>query len=195
MLTKDDAERVLDWDALSWARPYKSVNSQGVAPKQASDILRVGDIIRLRVVADGKLELSQLPGVEGALVGLVPDDGAILALVGGFDFQLSKFNRVTQARRQPGSSFKPIIYSAALEKGFTPASMINDAPVVFDDPALESTWRPENYSGQFYGPTRLREALYRSRNLVSIRVLRAIGASYAAGVRRAFRVRCRPVAA
>lgn len=186
VLTKDDAERVLDWDALSWARPYKSVNSQGVAPKQASDILRVGDIIRLRVVADGKLELSQLPGVEGALVGLVPDDGAILALVGGFDFQLSKFNRVTQARRQPGSSFKPIIYSAALEKGFTPASMINDAPVVFDDPALESTWRPENYSGQFYGPTRLREALYRSRNLVSIRVLRAIGASYAAGYAERF---------
>jgi penicillin-binding protein 1A len=83
-----------------------------------------------------------------------------------------------QAKRQPGSSFKPVVYSAALEKGFTPATMINDAPVVFDDPNLESTWRPENYSGQFYGPTRLREALYRSRNLVSIRILRAIGASY-----------------
>ena len=102
-----------------------------------------------------------------------------MALVGGFDFRQSKFNRVTQAQRQPGSSFKPIIYSAALEKGFTPASLINDAPVVFDDPALESTWRPENYSGQFSGPTRLREALYRSRNLVSIRILRAIGADYA----------------
>jgi penicillin-binding protein 1A len=113
-------------------------------------------------------------------VSLRPTDGAILALVGGFDFTRSKFNRATQAKRQPGSSFKPIIYSAALEKGFTPASIINDAPVVFDDSELESTWRPENYSGQFYGPTRLREALYRSRNLVSIRILRAIGAGYAA---------------
>jgi len=109
---------------------------------------------------------------------LRPEDGAIVALVGGFDFKKSKFNRATQAKRQPGSSFKPVVYSAALEKGFTPATMINDAPVVFDDPNLESTWRPENYSGQFYGPTRLREALYRSRNLVSIRILRAIGASY-----------------
>ncbi len=180
VLMKDGTERLLDWGALSWARPYQSVNSMGAAPKQASDILLAGDIIRLRTLADGKVELSQLPGVEGALVTLLPDNGSIQALVGGFDFQLSKFNRVTQARRQPGSSFKPIIYSAALEKGFTPASMINDAPVVFDDPKLESTWRPENYSGEFYGPTRLREALYRSRNLVSIRVLRAIGATYAA---------------
>ncbi len=180
VLLKDGTEKVLDWDALSWARPYRSVNSRGAAPKNAGDILQPGDIIRLRSPGDGKTELSQLPAVEGALVAVEPDDGAILALVGGFDFGLSKFNRVTQARRQPGSSFKPIIYSAALEKGFTPATMVNDAPVVFDDPALESTWRPENYSGQFYGPTRLREALYRSRNLVSIRVLRAIGAGYAA---------------
>ena len=131
-------------------------------------------------MADGGWRLAQVPKVEGALVSLRPDDGAILALVGGFDYRRSKFNRVTQARRQPGSSFKPVIYSAALDKGFTAASLINDAPVVFDDPALESTWRPENYSGQFYGPTRMREALYRSRNLVSIRILRAIGISYVA---------------
>jgi penicillin-binding protein 1A len=179
VLRKDGSEQVLDWDALSWARPYRTVNVQGPAPKQAGDVLHPGDIVRLQMTDAGKAELSQLPGVEGALVSLAPDDGAILALVGGFDFRQSKFNRVTQARRQPGSSFKPIIYSAALEKGFTPATMINDAPVVFDDPKLESTWRPENYSGRFFGPTRLREALYRSRNLVSIRVLRAIGASYA----------------
>lgn len=186
VLMRDGSELELDWEALSWARPYRSVNSQGAAPKQAGDIVKVGDVIRIQTLANGKHELSQLPGVEGAMVSIVPDDGAVLALVGGFDFQLSKFNRVTQARRQPGSSFKPIIYSAALEKGFTPASMINDAPVVFDDPKLESTWRPENYSGQFYGPTRLREALYRSRNLVSIRVLRAIGASYAAAYAERF---------
>lgn len=167
----------IGWEELSWARPYLSANSMGKSPKQASDILSVGDVIRVRQ-DEGVWKLTQVPKVEGALVSLQPDDGAIVALVGGFDFRQSKFNRVTQAMRQPGSSFKPVVYSAALEKGFTPATMINDAPVVFDDPNLESTWRPENYSGQFYGPTRLREALYRSRNLVSIRILRAIGASY-----------------
>lgn len=180
VLTANGESVQLDWKALSWAQRYKSANSMGAVPKTAAEILTVGDIVRLRPREDGGFELSQMPGVEGALVSLHPDDGAILALVGGFDFDLSKFNRVIQAKRQPGSSFKPVIYSAALEKGFTPASIINDAPVVFDDPKLESTWRPENYSGQFYGPTRLREALYRSRNLVSIRILRSIGASYAA---------------
>ena len=150
----------------------------GKSPKQASRILSVGDIVRVQQQDDGAWNLTQVPMIEGALVSLRPEDGAIVALVGGFDFKKSKFNRATQAKRQPGSSFKPVVYSAALEKGFTPATMINDAPVVFDDPNLESTWRPENYSGQFYGPTRLREALYRSRNLVSIRILRAIGASY-----------------
>jgi penicillin-binding protein 1A len=180
VLLSGGATVTVEWEGMSWARPYKGVNSMGRAPKLASDILSPGDIVQLEQVADDGWKLAQMPGVEGALVSLRPLDGAIDALVGGFDFRNSKFNRVTQARRQPGSSFKPIIYSAALEKGFTPASMINDAPVVFDDPRLESTWRPENYSGQFYGPTRLREALYRSRNLVSIRILRAIGPGYAA---------------
>jgi penicillin-binding protein 1A len=180
LLLGDGTELQLGWEGLAWASPHQSVNRNGAAPEQASDILAPGDIIRVRELADGSRELSQVPVVGGALVALNPVDGAILALVGGFDFNNSKFNRVTQAHRQPGSSFKPVIYSAALEKGYTPASMINDAPVVFDDPKLESTWRPENYSGQFYGPTRLREALYRSRNLVSIRILRDIGANYAA---------------
>jgi penicillin-binding protein 1A len=103
----------------------------------------------------------------------------MLALVGGYDYYTSKFNRVTQALRQPGSGFKPFIYSAALEKGFTAASLINDAPVVFNDPSLEGAWRPENYSGKFFGPTRLRYALTKSRNLVSIRLLRSIGIEYA----------------
>ena len=179
VLLKNNDTVSLGWDALSWARPYHSVNRLGPAPKQASDVVAAGDIVRLSRSGEG-WELAQIPVVEGALVSLRPTDGAVLALVGGFDFKRSKFNRATQAKRQPGSSFKPIIYSAALEKGFTPASIINDAPVVFDDSELESTWRPENYSGQFYGPTRLREALYRSRNLVSIRILRAIGAGYAA---------------
>ena len=176
----------IDWDGLSWARPYKSANRKGAELKAAADILAVGDIIRVEAGEEGKWLLAQVPQAQGALVSLRPQDGAIVALVGGFDFGGSKFNRVTQAKRQPGSSFKPIIYSAALESGFTPASIINDAPVVFDDAALEATWRPENYSGRFYGPTRLREALYRSRNLVSIRVLRTVGASVAAGYAERF---------
>jgi penicillin-binding protein 1A len=179
VLLKSNETKLIGWDRISWARPYRSVNRLGPTPKLASDVVAKGDIVRVSHTDSG-WELAQIPVVEGALVSLRPADGAIIALVGGFDFKRSKFNRATQARRQPGSSFKPIIYSAALEKGFTPASIINDAPVVFDDSELESTWRPENYSGQFYGPTRLREALYRSRNLVSIRILRAIGAGYAA---------------
>ena len=173
-------EITVEWEGMSWARPYVSENRMGKSPKLASDVVAPGDIVRVLQNPDGGWRLAQVPKVEGALVSLRPDDGAILALVGGFDYRRSKFNRVTQARRQPGSSFKPVIYSAALDKGYTAASLINDAPVVFDDPALESTWRPENYSGQFYGPTRMREALYRSRNLVSIRILRAIGISYVA---------------
>ncbi|MGD8630224.1 MAG: penicillin-binding protein 1A [Gammaproteobacteria bacterium] len=179
VLLKSNETVTIGWDGLSWARPYRSVNSLGPAPKQAGDVVAVGDVVRVSG-SDAVRELAQIPAVEGALVSLRPTDGAIQALVGGFDFKRSKFNRAIQAKRQPGSSFKPIIYSAALEKGFTPASIINDAPVVFDDSELESTWRPENYSGKFFGPTRLREALYRSRNLVSIRILRAIGAGYAA---------------
>lgn len=137
-----------------------------------------GQVIRL-LQTDNGFRLSQLPEVQGAFVSLDPHDGSIQALAGGFDYFLGKFNRVTQARRQPGSGFKPFLYSAALAYGFTPASVILDAPVVFDDPTLEDTWRPQNYSGKFYGPTRLREALVHSRNLVSIRLLQAIGIDYA----------------
>jgi penicillin-binding protein 1A len=179
VLLKNNETVSIGWEGLSWARAYRSANSMGPAPKQAGDVVAAGDVVRVSGSGDVR-ELAQIPVVEGALVSLRPTDGAIQALVGGFDFNRSKFNRAIQAKRQPGSSFKPIIYSAALEKGFTTASIINDAPVVFDDAELESTWRPENYSGQFFGPTRLREALYRSRNLVSIRILRAIGARYAA---------------
>lgn len=126
-----------------------------------------------------ELALVQEPEVEGALVAMDPRTGAIRALVGGFDFHRNKFNRAVQARRQPGSTFKPFIYSAALEAGNTAATIYNDAPVVFHDSALEGEWRPSNYSGKFFGPTRLREALVKSRNLVSIRVLREIGIEYA----------------
>lgn len=170
---------IIEWSGLSWARPYVNENRRGPAPKKAADILSVGDVIHVQLAEDGQWRLAQIPAIEGGLVAMRPDDGAILALVGGYDFQRSKFNRVTQARRQPGSSFKPFIYSAALESGYTAASLINDAPVVFDDPGLEAVWRPENYSGRTHGPTRLREALTHSRNLVSIRLLNAIGVSNA----------------
>jgi penicillin-binding protein 1A len=135
---------------------------------------------------DGSWKLGQAPEVQGALVSVTPNDGAIQALVGGFNFQRSNFNRATQAKRQAGSGFKPVIYSSALSKSFTPASLINDAPVVFEDAALEASWRPENYSGKFFGPTRLRKALYKSRNLVSIRLLRTVGVEYATRYARKF---------
>jgi penicillin-binding protein 1A len=169
----------IDWPGLKWAASGTGFGRMGEAPKEAADILTRGDVIRINEDSDGQWSLAQVPVVEGALVSLDPHDGAIRVLVGGFNFVNSNFNRVTQAERQPGSNFKPFTYSAGLEKGFTLASLINDAPVVFEDEGLEATWRPENYSGKVFGPTRLHEALVHSRNLVSIRLLRAVGISYA----------------
>ncbi len=165
-------------DGIDWAAPFIDEDNQGPKPEKVADVLTVGDVIWLED-RDGRWLLADVPRVEGALVSIDPADGGIQAMVGGFDYFKNKFNRATQARRQPGSNFKPFIYSAALEKGYTAASIINDAPVVFDDDSLEATWRPENYSGRFYGPTRLREALVKSRNLVSIRILQSIGLRYA----------------
>jgi len=165
----------LGWDDLSWARAALPEDRLGPSPKLASDVLAAGDVIYLEPLEDGRHRLAQLPAVAGALVALEPRDGAIVALVGGFDFGTSKYNRAVQARRQPGSSFKPFVYSAALERGFTPASLINDAPIVIAGGAGTEEWRPQNISKRFYGPTPLREALVRSRNVVSIRLLRATG--------------------
>ena len=173
-LMRDGSQQILEWQAISWAKPYINTNKQGDEPKQVSDVLTPGDVIWVYSEND-KWQLGQVPEVQGALVAISPSNGAIKALNGGFDFYHSKFNRVMQARRQAGSSFKPIVYSSALAKWYTPASLINDAPVVFEDEALEGEWRPENYSGKFYGPTRLRQALIKSRNLVSVRLLRSIG--------------------
>ena len=167
------------WEGLEWARKYITENRRGNKPKVAGEILEPGDIIRLIETETGDWALSQIPEVEGGLVSLSPNDGATLALVGGFDFYKNKFNRVTQARRQPGSGFKPFIYSAAIEAGNTAATIINDAPIVFEDPGIEDLWRPENYSRKNYGPTRVREALTHSRNLVSIRLLHSIGVPFA----------------
>ena len=163
---------------VDWAAEFIETDKIGEMPSSMSDVLAVGDVIWLER-RDEQWLLADVPKVEGAIVSMNSSDGAIQVLVGGFDYFKNKFNRATQAKRQPGSNFKPFIYSAALESGFTAASIINDAPVVFDDDSLEATWRPENYSGRFFGPTRLREALVKSRNLVSIRILQAIGLRFA----------------
>jgi len=165
-------------DSIEWASGFVDADNRGTAPKKVGDVLAVGDVVWLEN-RNSKWLLADVPSVEGALVSIDPANGGINAMVGGFDYFKNKFNRATQARRQPGSNFKPFIYSAALEKGYTAATIINDAPVVFDDDSLESTWRPENYSGKVYGPTRLREGLIKSRNLVSIRILQSVGLRYA----------------
>ncbi len=177
-LLKDGNKVRIPWSGIEWARAYINVNRLGKELKAVADVLREGDVVWLAKDAVNGWSLAQIPDVQGALVSVDPNTGAIQALTGGFNFEHSKFNRVVQARRQAGSGFKPIVYSAALEKQYTPASLINDAPVVFEDSALESTWRPENYSGRFFGPTRLRMGLYKSRNLISVRLLRSIGIKY-----------------
>jgi len=179
LVAADGAEYALALADVEWARERLDVDRRGDEITAVDQVLAVGDVVMLTVDEDGTARFVQEPGVEAAFVAMAPDSGEITALVGGFDYYRSKFNRVTQARRQPGSTFKPFIYSAALAAGDTPATIYNDAPVVFHDDALEGEWRPSNYSGRFYGPTRLREALVKSRNLVSIRVLREIGVPFA----------------
>ena len=167
----------IGWDQLAWARPALPDGALGPTPKKASDVLAPGQVVYVEPLEEGGYRLAQMPAVSGAFVALDPRDGAIAALVGGFDFGQSKYNRVTQARRQPGSAFKPFLYSAALERGFTPATLVNDAPIVMPGGGADGTeeWRPQNITKRFYGPTPMREGLVRSRNLVSIRLLRAIG--------------------
>ncbi|MCG6939160.1 MAG: penicillin-binding protein 1A [Gammaproteobacteria bacterium] len=178
-MLKDGNQVRIPWSGIQWARKYISVNRLGDELKKVSDVIKPGDVVWLAHDAGSGWSLAQIPQVQGALVSINPNTGAIQSLVGGFDFVHSKFNRAIQAKRQAGSGFKPIIYAAALDEKYTPASLINDAPVVFEDETLEGEWRPENYSGKTYGPTRLRMALYKSRNLVSIRVLRSIGVEHA----------------
>jgi penicillin-binding protein 1A len=155
--------------------------TSGLSPKAGPKIqIRPGAVVRALRNSKGDWTLTQLPEVEGALIALDPRTGAVRALVGGFDFGKNKFNRVTQAWRQPGSSFKPFIYSAALEKGFTPATVVNDAPLFFDAGETGSQpWEPKNYDGKFDGPMPLHQGLAKSKNMVSIRVLKSIGADFA----------------
>lgn len=155
-----------------------------VSDKRAARMFRVGDVIRVRLdkLQDDKswlVVLEQDPGMEGAFLAMVPDTGRVLCMVGGRDFEKSQFNRCTQAIRQPGSAFKPVIYSAALDKGFTEASMLIDSPIVLDDHSLKGAWKPANYDQQFWGPILLRKALIHSRNVVTVKLLSQIGVNYA----------------
>ena len=175
VITKSGDLISLAWEGdLAKVRRYRSVNLTAAPERTPAELLSPGDMIRVRETTEG-WRLSQVPEAQSALVSLDPKHGAIRALVGGMGFELSKFNRVTQARRQPGSNFKPFLYASALSTGITPSTVINDAPVVLDNLSEAEIWRPENDSGKFYGPTRLREALAFSRNLVSIRVLQRVG--------------------
>jgi len=175
VLTDEQGLITLPWSALNWARPYISVNSRGPRPRTATDIVAPGDLIRIQADAEQGWILGQVPAIQGALVSLDPADGAIKALVGGYDFNAKQFNHATQARRQPGSNFKPFFYAGALENGLTAASIYNDAPVVLPGGEQEEVYRPTNSGDVFHGNIRLREALYRSINLVSLRVILDFG--------------------
>jgi penicillin-binding protein 1A len=168
----------IDWPNMAWARPFISDNKQGMAPKLATEILTVGDIVYVeKTQINNEFMLSQLPEVSSALVSLNPDDGAIEALVGGFSFEQSQYNRATQAKRQVGSNIKPFIYSAALENGFTLASIVNDAPINQWDKRSGVVWRPKNSPPTYVGPLRVRLGLAQSKNVISVRLLRKVGLS------------------
>lgn len=177
-MTRDGAEHAVAWESMKWARAFLGTNSLGPVPKRPADVVKPGDVIRIRWQEESAL-FSQVPQAQAALVSLDPTDGSIEALTGGFSFEQSNYNRAIQAKRQPGSSFKPFVYSAALDAGFNAASLVNDSPIVFVEEGMDRIWRPKNDNNTFLGPIRLREALYKSRNLVSIRLLQTIGISYA----------------
>lgn len=197
VLLMNESIITLQLEDVKWATKFVSANRRGSTPKRVSDAIVAGDIIRVRrqvtpskqteggednrtndqtpeVTTNSNWQLTQIPTVGGALVLMDPHNGAIRAVMGGYDFYHSKFNRATQALRQPGSSFKPIIYSAALSRGFAPTSIVNDAPITIPG----SNWQPKNFGGSYIGPTTLSEALAKSRNLVSIRLLRDTGIPY-----------------
>lgn len=172
-------EEPVSWQSMRWARPFINNRSMGPMPRKAADIVKEGDLIRVRRQSNNSLSFSQIPKAQAALVSLDPNNGAIRALVGGLSFEQSNYNRAIQAKRQPGSSFKPFVYSAALDAGYTAATIVNDAPLEIFEPGMKTVWRPKNDNNTFLGPLRVREGLYRSRNLVSIRILKDIGMQYA----------------
>lgn len=167
---------LIAWKNIPWKkRDFNETRSKDIK----TSFIQPNDIIWIRQLNDQAWALTQIPVAEGAFAAINPNNGAILAISGSFDYYRSRYNRAVQSKRQPGSGFKPFIYTAALEKGFTTASMINDAPIVIEDPSLENDWRPENYTGKFSGLTALRVALRKSINLVSVRLLQDVGIPYA----------------
>ncbi|MEO2173658.1 MAG: transglycosylase domain-containing protein, partial [bacterium] len=177
VLTQSQEVVTIAWQGLEWARPYIDVDTRGPKPKIAGDIVNIGDVIRYEESEAGEFSLGQVPDIQGALVSLNPNNGAIVALVGGYDFRARQYNHANQAQRQPGSNFKPFYYAGAMENGLTAASMFNDAPIVLPGGELEEVYRPRNSGNVFHGNLRLREALYRSVNLVSLRVVLDFGPS------------------
>jgi penicillin-binding protein 1A len=179
VIDSDQNEHTLTLKDSRWARTYIDVDTRGPRVSDLTSVIAPGDIIRIQPVEKNGTttwRLAQLPEIQGAVVAMEPTTGSIKALVGGFDFYRNQYNHALQSARQPGSSFKPFIYSAALANGVNAADVFLDAPLVFEDANLESQYRPENDNNRYNGPTRLREALYRSINLVSIRVLLEVGA-------------------
>lgn len=169
-------EETIPFEAVSWAAPYIDDDRVGSRPREMGDVLKPGDVVRFRRDANGQWRLAQLPEVQGAFAAVDPRDGAVVALTGGLDYALSKYNRATQAQRQPGSSFKPFVYSAALANGFNAASIINDAPPnIGYQEALEREWKPANFADEYFGEVRLRFALRKSLNSVSIKLVQAMG--------------------
>ena len=160
---------------VRWARAHLALDALGRRPTRVDEVLSRGDLIRVRRDDTGGWALAQIPQAQAALVSMDAFTGQVKALMGGLDFGRNQFNRVTQSKRQPGSAFKPFIYAAALDNGYNLASLVNDAPVVVEDPTMAQAWRPQNFSERFFGPTPLREAMIQSRNLVSIRLLMGMG--------------------
>jgi penicillin-binding protein 1A len=175
----DGSNVTLPMSGMRWARPFKSDNAQGPTPKQVTDVVQPGQQIWVRKV-DDNWWLAQVPDVNSALVSIDPNNGAIKALVGGFDFNQSKFNRVTQALRQVGSNIKPFLYTAAMDKGLTLATILNDLPITRWDAGAGTDWRPKNSPPTYDGPIRLRQGLGQSKNVVMVRAMRAMGVDYAA---------------
>ncbi|CAJ1892223.1 Penicillin-binding protein 1A [Aeromonas jandaei] len=174
LVLKNGKEATLGWNGIKWARAFITDDRQGYSPKSARDVLKVGTRIWVREQGE-ELLLAQIPDVNAALVAMNPKNGALEALVGGFSFELSKFNRVDQARRQIGSNIKPFLYATALEHGYTLASLINDAPINQWDPSKGPMWQPKNSPAVYDGPTPLRLGLAKSKNVMSVRLMRAIG--------------------
>ncbi|NQV79006.1 MAG: transglycosylase domain-containing protein, partial [Alphaproteobacteria bacterium] len=168
----------IPFDELKWARPQRDGQRVGPSVKKTADVVSIGDVVpveQLQTDAGIVYGLRQVPEVEGALIAMDPHTGRVLAMIGGYDYTQSQFNRATQAMRQPGSAFKPFIYAAALENGFTPVSRVLDAPFVIDQGAGLGRWKPANYTNKFYGPSTLRLGIEKSRNLMTVRLAQFIG--------------------